>query len=301
VYQRILVPLDGSTFAEASLPLALALTRKTGAALRLVSVIEPIPSFAFAEWEPRALDWSTQYLDSVAERVSESAGGEVTTAVHTGRVAQTLHDEVAAQDVNLVVMATHGRGALSRAWIGSVADAFMRESGTPVLFVRPGEGKAPPPETPHGFETLLVPLDGSDVSESALEHATEFGELFGSAYHLTRIVAYPLEIASPYLPHTVQMNEDILADAKDSAAVYLEEQAERMRRSGLRVTTSVAVDPQAGHGILSEADAVGCDLISMATHGRGGVSRVVLGSTADKVLRGVHVPLLLYRHPKLPS
>jgi len=70
VYKRILVPLDGSTFAEASLPLALALTRKTNASLHLVSVVEPIPAFAYAEWEPAALDWSTQYLDSVSERVA---------------------------------------------------------------------------------------------------------------------------------------------------------------------------------------------------------------------------------------
>lgn len=146
-----------------------------------------------------------------------------------------------------------------------------------------------------------MPLDGSDVSESALRHATEFGELFGSAYHLTRVVAYPLEIASPYLPQTIQMNVDILAEAKENAAEYLEEQADRMRKRGLRVTVSVAVDPQAAHGILSEAEAVGCDLISMATHGRSGVGRIVLGSAADKVLRGTTVPLLLYKPPKTPE
>ena len=77
--------------------------------------------------------------------------------------------------------------------------------------------------------------------------------------------------------------------------------ADRMRRRGLRVTTSVAVDAQAGHGILSEADAVGCDLIAMATHGRSGMGRMVLGSAADKVLRGTHVPLLLFRPAKVPA
>ena len=300
MYKRILVPLDGSTFAEASLPLALALSRLTNASLHLVSVVEPITAFAYAEWEPAALDWSTQYLGSVAERVSDGAAG-VTTSVHSGHVVETLHQEVASLGADLVIMATHGRGALSRAWLGSVADSFMREAEVPVLFVRPSEGEAPPPEPSARFETLLVPLDGSGLSESALEHATEFGALFGSAYHLTRIVAYPLEIASPYLPHTVQLNADILSDAKESAAEYLEEQADRMRRRGLRVTVSVAVDPQAAHGILAEAEAVGCDLISMSTHGRGGVSRVVLGSAADKVLRGTKVPLLLYRPPKIPS
>lgn len=298
VYKRILVPLDGSTFAEAALPLALALSRKTNADLHLISVIEPIPAFAYAEWEPAALDWSTQYLDSVAERVADSAGGEVTTGVHSGRVVETLTAEMAKLNVDLVVMATHGRGVLSRAWLGSVADRFMREAQVPVLFVRPTEGEAPPPETETAFETLLIPLDGSELSESALEHATEFGALFGSAYHLTRIVAYPVEIASPYLPHTVQLNAEILGEAKESAAAYLEEQAETMRRRGLRVTVSVAVDPQPAHGILTEADEVGCDLVAMATHGRSGMGRFVLGSAADKVLRGTHVPVLLYK-PKI--
>ena len=74
-----------------------------------------------------------------------------------------------------------------------------------------------------------------------------------------------------------------------------------MRKRGLRVTVSVAVDPQAAHGILSEAEEVGCDLLAMSTHGRTGVSRVVLGSAADKVLRGAKVPVLLYKPPKNPA
>jgi nucleotide-binding universal stress UspA family protein len=182
-----------------------------------------------------------------------------------------------------------------------VADAVMRQANCPVLFVRPGEDQTAEAISPRNVETILVPLDGSEISEQVLEHAAELGELFGSAYHLTRVVAYPLDIASPYLPYTVQMNQNILAEAKESAAQYLEERADRMRRRGLRVTTSVAVDAQAGHGILSEADAVGCDLIAMATHGRSGVGRIVLGSAADKVLRGTHVPLLLYRAIKVPA
>ena len=86
-----------------------------------------------------------------------------------------------------------------------------------------------------------------------------------------------------------------MEDAKKGAAEYLEAHAENMRRRGLRVTTSVAVDAQPGHGIMSEAEAVGSDAIAMATHGRAGLSRVILGSAADKVLRATHSPLLLYR------
>jgi len=301
VYRKILVPLDGSAFAEAALPLALALSSKTKADVHLVTVVEPIPAFAYEDWESAAKEWSEAYLAAVAERISGAAGGKVTTALHSGHVVETLLNEAGSADADVVVMATHGRGMLSRAWLGSVADGFMRGAEIPVLFARPEEGKAPPPEPSKDFETILVPLDGSELSESALAHATEFGDLFSCAYHLTRVVAYPIDVASPYLPHTVQMNQNVLAEAKADAAEYLEDRAERMRKRGLRVTTSVTVDAQAGQGILSEADAVGCDLIAMSTHARKGVGRLVLGSAADKVLRGTKVPLLLYHPTKTPS
>ena len=301
MYKQILVPLDGSAFAEAALPLALALSAKTKADVQLVTVVEPIPAFAYEEWESAAREWSEQYLTAVADRISAAAGGEVTTALHSGHVVETLVDAAKAIDADVVVMATHGRGALSRAWLGSAADGFMRRADIPVLFVRPEEGEPPPPEPRADFDTVLIPLDGTELSESALAHATELGELFGCAYHLTRIVSYPIDIASPYLPHTVQMNQTVLAEAKADAAEYLEDRADQMRKRGLRVTTSVIVDAQAGQGILAEAEAVGCDLIAMATHGRKGVGRLVLGSAADKVLRGTHVPLLLYRPATVPA
>jgi nucleotide-binding universal stress UspA family protein len=301
VYKQILVPLDGSAFSESAIPLALALSAKTQADVQLMTVVEPIPAFAYEEWESAAREWSEEYLAAVAERISGAAGGKVTTALHSGHVVDTLVEAANAVGADLVVMATHGRGALSRAWLGSVADGFMRRAEIPVLFVRPEEGETPAPEPRKDFETILVPLDGTELSESALAHATEFGELFDCAYHLTRIVSYPIDIASPYLPHTVQMNQTVLAEAKADAADYLEERADSMRKRGLRVTTSVIVDAQAGHGILAEAEAVGCDLVAMATHGRKGVGRLVLGSAADKVLRGTQVPLLLYRPAKQPS
>ncbi len=298
MYTKILVPLDGSTFGEAALPLALELSRKTGAELHLVSVLEPIPSFAYDEWETAARAWTQEYLEKVAERVAPEAGGSVTTALLSGHVVDELHRETREEKADVVVMATHGRGMLSRAWLGSVADAFIHRTDRPVILVRPEEDAQPDPSEAPRFRTILVPLDGSDLSEAALAHAVEFGELFDAAYHLTRVVTFPMEIASPYLPHTVQMNQALVEEARQAAAEYLEECAERMRRRGLQVTTSVLVDGQPGYGILREAEAVGCDLIAMATHGREGLSRLVLGSVADKVVRGAHVPVLLYRPPR---
>jgi nucleotide-binding universal stress UspA family protein len=295
VYRQIVVPLDGSKFAEAALPLALTLSRKTGANVHLVTVVEPIPAFAYEEWEAAAEEWSVAYLAKLKEDLNALAGGAVTTALLTGHAVDALQEEASSCEADLVVLATHGRGALTRMWLGSVADGFLRHTDRPVILVRPDEEHLPPADFEHEFETLLVPLDGSELSESALTHATSFGELFGSAYHLTRIVAYPIDLGSPYLPHTAQMNQTLVEQARAMAAEYLESHAQRMRRRGLRVTTSVAVDAQAGHGILTESEEVGCDGIAMATHARKGLSRALLGSAADKVLRGTHVPLLLYR------
>ncbi|MDA0313077.1 MAG: universal stress protein [Gemmatimonadetes bacterium] len=185
-------------------------------------------------------------------------------------------------------------------WLGSVADAFLHHTNLPVILVRPAEENPTDAATPQVFYTIIVPLDGSELSESALSHAIEFGELFDAAYHLSRVVSYPVDIASPYLPHTVSMNAQLIDEVKVGCADYLEQHADLMRRRGLQVTTSVLVDAQAGHGILQETDAVGCDLIAMATHGREGLGRAILGSVTDKVVRGSRVPLLIYR-PPLPA
>ncbi len=298
MYRQILVPLDGSRFAESALPLALDVSRRTGAALHLATVQEPIPSFAYEEWEAAAADWSEDYLENVTERIGSGAGGTVTTALRTGPVVDRLREEVEEVDADLVVMATHGRGALSRAWLGSVADAFSRCCHRPVLLVRPEDDAEPAAEEVSAEAAprkMLVPLDGTELSEAALDHAVELGALFGCSYHLLRIVPYPMDIASPYLPHTVQMNQGLVEDAKQAASEYLEAQAGRLSARDLAVEWSVLVDAQPGHGILREAEERACDFIAMTTHGRSGLTRAILGSTSDKVLRGTHVPVLLYR------
>lgn len=295
MYRQIMVPLDGSRFAETALPLALSVSRRTSAPLHLVTVQEPVPSFAYDEWESTAEEWSRGYLESVVERIADRAGGSVTTTLLSGHVVEVLENEAESRDVDLVIMATHGRGMMSRAWLGSVADAFVHHTDRPVLLVRPTEGEEPDFDADPAPVRMLVPLDGTELSESVLEHAIEFGALFGAAYHLVRVVPFPMQFSSPYLPHTMQMNQQFVTEAKGGATDYLEERAQAFRKRGLHADTSVVVVAQPGHGILSEAAEADCDFIAMATHGRTGLTRAILGSTSDKVLRGAHVPLLLYR------
>lgn len=295
MYRKLLVPLDGSAFAEQALPMALGLGARTGAEVCLHTVVEGISALAMEDWEQRGLEWARSYLDEVVDRaVGDGFAGDLKTSVAVGDATASLEERVREGDIDLVVMASHGHGGLTRLWMGSVADGLVRHVDVPVIVVRAEEGEPVPPVR-RSVGTILVPLDGSELAEDALRFATDFGELFGRAYHLTRVVSYPRTLATPYLPHTTEMNEEIFRAAMATAAEYLEAHAERMRRRGHRVTTSVSVALQPAQGILDEAKAVGADMIAMSTHGLGGVRRTVLGSTADKVMRGAEIPVLLHR------
>ncbi len=297
MYRQIMVPLDGSRFAESALPTALTLSRLTGSDVRLVMVEEPIPALAYELDDSVVREWSSAYLGKVTQHAAQHAGGTLTHQVLSGHVVEALEAEAGACGADLVVMATHGRGVLTRAWLGSVADAFLHQTSRPVLLVRPQDEASADMLDDVAYGKVLVPLDGSDLSESALDHALRLGALFDASYHLVRVVPYAIDIVSPYLPTTFQMNQDLVEEARASALEYLEGHADVLRARGLTVECSVRVDAQAGHGILKEAEAHGCDLIAMATHGRSGLRRAILGSATDKVLRGTCVPLLLHRHP----
>lgn len=297
MYRQIMVSLDGSRFAESALPTAFTVGRLTGADVRMVMVEEPIPALAYELDDDIVREWSSAYLDKLGQHAGGNVGGALTYEVLAGHVVEALEAEAGACRADLVVMATHGRGILTRAWLGSVADAFLHQTNRPVLLVRPRDEEASDPLDDITYRKVLIPLDGSELSESVLDHALQLGALFDASYHLVRIVPYALDVVSPYLPTTFQMNQDLVEEARTSALDYLEEHADRLRSRGLTVECSVRVDAQAGHGILKEGEAHECDLIAMATHGRSGLRRAILGSATDKVLRGTHVPLLLHRHP----
>jgi len=297
MYRKILVPLDGSMFAEAALPYALAVCRKTGGTLELVTVKEPNPTYAHNDWTTAVREWSEAYLHEVAQRVRSATDGNVETTLLEGTVWEALQRRAQQTDADLVVMATHGRGALSRAWLGSTADTFVRHTDRPVLLVRPTDDEV---EASEGFrevsiDRVLISLDGSDFSRSVVEPATTLGGLFGANYTLLRVVAFPAELWSPYLPQSVQMNVETVEEARQAALGSVEQLAAELRGRGLEADADVLVDTQAANAILRRSDDLDSSLIALATRGRGGLERVVLGSTTDKVIRGSDRPVLVVR------
>lgn len=308
---HILVPLDGSAFSEEALPAAVGLAKRTESAIELVLVQEPlvIPEFlqrnlmGGARLDEEMHDAGELYLSLIAGRLHE-AGVDVVETVLQGPVVTVLAEYIAGREPQLVVMSTHGRGGISRAWIGSVADALVRRASAPVLLVRPRgdivhRQGAPALEVLPGFNRIAVPLDGSALAEEALD--TVLGSFRTEGLELTLLQVLPPPVTYLSASFTPSVSAELLADLETDAQRYLDRVARRIGRPGLTVRTRVFVDANAARGILAFASGGSVDLIAMTTHARGGLARLVVGSVADKVVRGAVVPVLLMRPHALQS
>ncbi len=146
------------------------------------------------------------------------------------------------------------------------------------------------------YETILVPLDGSALSERAIPHAREIARGTRSEILLMQAVNFPL----PMVPEAVLMPDaEWLAEAKKEAALYLEGIAAPLREAGMRVRTLLDDRPPAD-AILHVAAREEVDLIVMSTHGRGGLSRVLMGSVAESVFRATSRTVMLVK-PERPA
>jgi len=299
MYRTIIVPLDGSRFAEHALPVALGIARRAGARLLLAHVRQPSAIDGLVSLYPVGGpgdgDAERAYLRGAHERVGPAAGCDTDTALLEGPVVDALHEFAVGARADLVVMATHGHGPLSRLWLGSAADELARRLPVPLLLLRPGEG-APDLAREPAFRRVLVPLDGSQRAETVLGPATDLGTLFGAEYLLTSII--------PRVPVFARTLSGYSPDAPDPAGAewrqaeaqrYLDGVAARLRAKSLCVRTSVPANKHPAVGILEAAQAQGAGLIALATRGRGGLRRLLLGSVADKVVRGSPGPVLVFR------
>lgn len=303
----ILVPLDGSSFSEQALPIALGLARTLDASVELATVaVGRAPAMPIGDaWaSPEALTAATEaasdYLTGVGHKVSEVTNvplnGELLLPSPTGEsVGHVLADHIEKSAPTLAVMSTHGRGPLSRAWMGSVANWVVHHATVPLLLVRPeGNGEVALEDT-HRFRHILVPLDGSEQAESSLAWARRLG-VSGAQCTLVRVAPRSYPAWSPYVRTPDPEIRDYAELGHDEARAYLQDVEQRVRDEGLAVESVVEDADSAAHGILHQAEERFADLIAITTHGRSAIPRLILGSVADKVMRASHVPVLVVRH-----
>jgi nucleotide-binding universal stress UspA family protein len=282
----ILVPLDGSPLAEHALPYAERLASATSARLilcRALSATKLQPTEIV-----HAVDEAHAYVQGVAEQLG-SRGSIVETTIPWGEPADEILEQVRSARADLVVMATHGRSGLGRWLYGSVADEVLRRASVPIFLVPPGSDE---PWSVDRAPRILVPLDGSQLGEAALGPAREWATRLGSEIVLVQVIPFP-----PYSSFGDSSGYVVALDPESdlaAAQTYLSDVAERLRSTVKQVRVRAELgDPSVDIARIAADEKA--KLIVMATHGRGGLARLVLGSIATGTLRRANVPLLLVR------
>lgn len=289
---RVIVPLDGSATSEAALPHGIQLARTLGVPIMLVHVIDTshvYDTHAIALL-PDRLEME-RYLGDVAvrERIEECVEIEVRFGTPTYELLQLAQ----VYPAGMFVMSTHGRGGLSRIVMGSVADQIIRSGTAPVMVIR-ADAIQPPRDQ---YANLLVTLDGSDLASRALPQAIDLARRSGATLHLLRVVE-PLDIApaAEYPPDATWLDPDeitqITADCEPAARDELGRLAASLREQGIDVQPLVGVGRAAGE-ILRAAMDTGADLVLMASHGRGGLRRLLMGSVTTSVIHSATTPVLV--------
>lgn len=290
--KAILVPLDASPLAESALPYAEAVARATSSRIYLLGVVERRPTGALLSppWvrqfglDKRLRRQRQRYLGRIARRVQES-GLTVIVRVATGDPAEAIVAAAAQDDIAAIVLATHGRGAVQRLLLGSVADSIARAGIRPTLLVpAPAD---PASDQPVQFRRFLVPLDGSPHSEAALPVAAALAGETGACITLVRVIP---KFAGNLIHEQFEADMEIADQTITSRAMaYLDQIGRSLPSAVPRQTIVLQGEPGDLVDFFRHDHA---DLVVMTTRAHGGLRRFILGSHAEHLVRS-HVPVLL--------
>ena len=278
----VMLPLDGSALALRAVPYAVRIAAQGDRQLVLIRAVAPTGSWSGSTPCPPMLT-AVAELDALADQL-RAGGLSVEARVVEGDAVTAIVTAARPSACGFVVMSSHGHGGVGRSIYGSVADGVMRHARVPVLIVPPIGLREWPPDATF---PILVPLDGSPLSELALRPASELAAVLGASLQLLRVVWPPHHAAYEYL----------IGDPDDSslipeATAYLEEVATRIGKAGWRVDVHAMIGlPPITIPYVARKSGVGA--IAMATHGRGGFSRALLGSVATATLQRTDIPVLL--------
>ncbi len=318
MFERILIPLDGSARAARAIPVAARIARVTGGSLVLLTVVPPAEALAWPEvalYPPEAQAKERERAALELSRVANSAplrGIQAVQEVLQGSPAATILDVVQERQIDLVVMCSHGRTGIVRWALGSVAQKVARLSPVPVLILRNGASELIDEQPRIRPMRVMIALDGSVLAEQALQPAAELSAAlsapFPGALHLVRVLPFPNEFEYG--------QDDALAKARQQdvqeAQTYLRDLQTRLLKEwpDMYIMTSLAMSMDIAQTLLSIAETgegegmnaitSTSDLVALATHGRSGPARWVMGSVTERILGATDLPLLIIR-PRLAA
>lgn len=315
MFKHILVPLDGSTCAEQALPLAAQIARNTGAMLTFLHVLSysadyPVNSMALGMVTQGVIDMDEQAAQAYFSYIRDNPllkDIPVKTVTMYGTPPRTITDDAQLEHADLILMCSHRRAGLKHLVLGSVAQQVVRQSAIPVLILHEHQEKQSADEHDQPPFRILIALDGSAHAETVIQPAAELSALLSYPHpgnlHLMRVIRPTFSVDPLDNQTTVQTNKE----AYDRAGDYLVELTRRIFSTiapniPLDVNFSVCCDDDVSARLLSVMDVENLmgthplSAIAVATHGRHGIPRWLLGSVTEDILRGTTLPVLVLRH-----
>jgi nucleotide-binding universal stress UspA family protein len=297
VFNRILVPLDGSNLAEMVLPYARDLARMLHATLILFHVVEKdAPNEVHGQHHLQDVAEAKEYLNQVAIRLA-STEVSIQEDVHEWQeagVAKMIRDHAAELQADLVVLCAHGNGGLRDMFFGSIAQQVIRQGTVPVLFIRPDTAK----ETGmNPIRQILLPLDGSKAHEVAIPFAVFLAAKFQAKILVLTVVptteTLPVKeaITGRVSPRLTSVSLDI---SVQQAKEYLKKISQDISGQGVPVSGNILrgdVPSKLIEAITVEA----IDMAIIATHGHSAIDAHWKGSLAPRFLPKTPVPVILVR------
>lgn len=305
MYQKMLVPLDGSEFAETVFNYAgnLAYSLK-GIEVHLLHVYSP-DERGLVPKHKAYIDWAVETIRSQPGKDKEKGvevearGVKVKGELAMGKPADEIILYAERNGIDLILMGTHGRSGISRWAMGSVAYKVLRASKVPVWLVRGGIAQEII-EDKLQKRKILVPLDGSKTAESVLPYVESLAKQWGDGQAevvLLRVCEPPV-LSSDYpsdMPLSWEEHVELeTAKCKITVGPYLSGIEKRFHGVGVRVRKEVPSGKPAEE-VIKYAASNRVSLIAMITHGRSGISRWAYGSVAEEVMLGAYTPVLLVR------
>ncbi len=295
---NILVPLDGTPLSEAALPYAEALAARTGAQLTLIRAAHgPILAVGRPEAQFNVISEAEEYLAKLAEE-ARGRGFTIATGVPYGlSPAAWLVEEITLRNADMIVIGTHDRVGLDHLIHGSVAQAVVSHATVPVLLIRSADGLRPVEHFHSREPVFIVPLDGSDIAEAGLPEAKKLARALGGRLVLVGVIPEP---GQPVVDqwgigtYVGANHERLRTDAQD----YLWRVAAQVEADGILTQRAVRQGDPAAQ-IVHASEQYNAAAVVMATHGRTGIGRMLMGSIAGRVLHNSPCPVLVVRPPRL--
>jgi nucleotide-binding universal stress UspA family protein len=282
MFNRVLIPLDGSPLSEQVIPYAVTIARLFESDVELICAVED------EDLPAEAIDELEQSRKACLQRVADNLPKPLKPVVHCvhGHPAQAIVDEAERLPDTLVTMATHGYSGIQRWLLGSVAHKVVQVVDSPVLLLP--SGATSPSGGPVELERIIVPLDGSDLAEQILPHVRQLSAALDMEVILVR--AY-----NPSFPGSTIRMQEVSKIVHDAAEHYLQGIIQQLRDQGLSKVTYEVLRGIPAEQITQFALDTPNSITAMCTHGRHGIGRWLLGSVTDAVIHSSEEPVLVIR------